>query len=135
MLRLPQGELRQDHHSQPPPGRLFHRLRLLPQGHGPDLEGAVFNHSQVWPLLGAHKTLDCNQCHASGYDLPRDCYGCHQADYDNTTNPNHRQAGYSTTCDNCHFSSHTSWNQAVFTHKFPIKSGKHCRLRLHAIAT
>ena len=86
---------------------------------------AAVNHDQFWPLLGAHKTLACNLCHAAGYDLPRDCYGCHRADYEKTTSPNHRQAGYSTDCDNCHFSSHTSWQQAVFTHKFPIQSGKH----------
>ena len=86
---------------------------------------AAVNHDQYWPLQGAHRTLECSQCHASGYDLPRDCYGCHRTDYDNTTNPNHRQAGYSTACENCHLASHTSWNQAVFIHKFPIKSGKH----------
>jgi hypothetical protein len=86
---------------------------------------AVVNHDQYWPLLGPHKTLLCSQCHAAGYNLPRDCYGCHRTNYENTTNPNHRLAGYSTACQDCHFSSHTSWNQAVFTHKFPIKSGKH----------
>jgi hypothetical protein len=86
---------------------------------------AAVNHDQYWPLQGAHKTVECSKCHAAGYDLPRDCYGCHRADYDTTTSPNHRQAGYSTVCENCHFTSHTTWNQAVFTHKFPIKSGKH----------
>jgi hypothetical protein len=86
---------------------------------------AAFNHNLVWPLLGAHKNLDCNLCHAAGYNLPRDCYGCHKAAYDNTTNPNHRQAGYSTNCQDCHLTSHTSWNQAVFNHRFPIKSGRH----------
>jgi hypothetical protein len=86
---------------------------------------AAVSHDQYWPLQGAHKTLACSQCHAAGYDLPRDCYGCHQKDYDNTTSPNHRQAGYSTACENCHYAPHTSWNQAIFTHRFPIKSGKH----------
>lgn len=86
---------------------------------------AAVSHDQYWPLQGAHKTLACSQCHAAGYNLPRDCYGCHQKDYDATTSPNHRQAGYSTVCENCHYPSHTSWHQAVFTHSFPIKSGKH----------
>jgi hypothetical protein len=88
-------------------------------------KNAAVNHDQYWPLLGAHRNLDCSKCHSAGYDLPRDCYGCHRANYDNTTNPNHRQAGYSTVCENCHFASHISWTQAVFTHRFPIKSGKH----------
>jgi predicted CXXCH cytochrome family protein len=86
---------------------------------------AAVSHDQYWLLQGAHKNLDCSKCHSAGYDLPRDCYGCHRGDYEKTTNPNHRQSGYSTFCDNCHFASHTSWHQAVFTHKFPIKSGKH----------
>jgi hypothetical protein len=86
---------------------------------------AAVSHDQYWPLQGAHKTLECSQCHSAGYDLPRDCYGCHRADYDSTTSPNHRQAGYSTACESCHLATHTSWNQAVFSHKFPIKSGKH----------
>ncbi len=88
-------------------------------------QGAVFNHNQYWPLQGAHTALDCNQCHASGYDLPRNCYGCHKADYDATTNPNHQSAGFPTTCESCHFSTHVSWNQAVFSHQFPINSGAH----------
>jgi hypothetical protein len=88
-------------------------------------KNAATNHSQYWPLQGPHKTLECSKCHSSGYDLPRDCYGCHRSDYDNSTAPNHRQAGYSTSCENCHFPSHLTWNQAVFSHKFPITSGKH----------
>jgi hypothetical protein len=86
---------------------------------------AAVSHDQYWLLQGAHRTLECSKCHSAGYDLPRDCYGCHRTDYDNTTTPNHRQVGYSTACESCHLASHTSWNQAVFTHKFPIKSGKH----------
>lgn len=89
---------------------------------------AAVNHDQYWPLLGAHKTLLCDQCHATGYNLPRDCFGCHKKDYDSTTQPNHTLAGYATACQNCHLSSHTSWNQAVFNHKFPITSGNHAGL-------
>jgi hypothetical protein len=88
-------------------------------------QGAVFNHNQYWPLQGAHTALGCNQCHASGYNLPKDCYGCHKADYDATTSPNHQSTGFPTTCENCHFSTHVSWNQAVFNHRFPIHSGAH----------
>lgn len=86
---------------------------------------AAFNHDPFWPLQGAHKNLACIQCHAAGYNLPHDCFSCHQEDYENTSAPNHQQAGYSTFCENCHFAFHTSWDQAVFNHKFPIYSGKH----------
>lgn len=88
----------------------------------------TLNHDLYWPLQGAHKPLLCDKCHAAGYDLPRDCYGCHRADYEKTTDPDHRQAGYSTACQDCHFTSHTSWNQAVFNHRFPITSGDHAGL-------
>jgi hypothetical protein len=87
--------------------------------------GASFNHSQFFALKGAHATLDCNACHAKGYNLPNDCYGCHAADYSATTEPNHKASGFPTTCETCHLPTHTSWSQAVFQHAFPIKSGKH----------
>jgi hypothetical protein len=96
--------------------------------HGSDAvtwQGAVFDHNRYWRLQGAHTALDCNKCHASGYNLPTDCYGCHKADYEATTSPNHQSTGFPTTCENCHFSNHVSWNQAVFTHRFPINSGDH----------
>lgn len=86
---------------------------------------ATVNHSQYWPLQGAHLHLSCNACHSQGYNLPKDCYGCHATNYNNTTNPNHKSSGYSTTCENCHFPTHTSWSQAVFNHRFPITSGRH----------
>ena len=88
-------------------------------------EGAVFDHNQFWPLKGAHTGLDCSTCHSAGYDLPTDCYGCHQQDYQNAKDPDHKSAGFPTTCESCHFSSHVSWSQAVFNHQFPIYSGNH----------
>jgi hypothetical protein len=88
-------------------------------------EGASFNHSQFFALRGTHATLDCNACHAKGYDLPTDCYGCHAADYNATAEPNHKASGFPTTCEACHLPTHTSWAQAVFQHAFPIKSGRH----------
>jgi hypothetical protein len=89
--------------------------------------GADFDHNRVFPLVGAHKTLDCQICHAQGFNLPRDCNGCHSDDYRAAKNPDHVKAGFPTTCDNCHFPNHTSWNQAVFDHAFPINSGPHKR--------
>lgn len=88
-------------------------------------EGAVFNHDLVFPLLGAHRNLDCSECHASGTNPPQNCYGCHKADYEAAQNPNHRASGYPTNCESCHLPSHVSWSQAVFNHQFPINSGVH----------
>lgn len=87
--------------------------------------GAAVDHTQFWPLQGVHQRLDCNACHSKGYNLPKDCYGCHVADYNNTTDPNHKTTGFPTSCDNCHYPTHTVWSQAVFNHDFPIKSGRH----------
>ena len=88
-------------------------------------DNANVNHAQFWPLQGRHQSLACSACHSKGYVLPRDCYGCHATDYNNAANPNHKAAGFPTTCDTCHYPTHTAWTQAVFGHDFPIKSGKH----------
>jgi nitrate/TMAO reductase-like tetraheme cytochrome c subunit len=91
-------------------------------------EPATFNHSATdFPLTGAHTSVACAECHASGYDgTPTDCYACHASDYNGTTDPNHAAAGFPTTCLNCH--NTTSWEGATFDHDgqyFPIYSGTH----------
>ncbi|MDP3147646.1 MAG: hypothetical protein Q8N83_00825 [Ignavibacteria bacterium] len=88
---------------------------------------ASFDHALTqFPLTGAHTTVDCAKCHASGYtNTPTDCYSCHKTNYDNTTNPKHSTAGFSTDCKSCHQT--TGWTPATFDHSryFPITSGKH----------
>lgn len=92
-------------------------------------QGATFDHSTTgFTLTGAHTSLACSACHASGYQgTPSTCIGCHQADYDNTNDPNHAGAGFSTDCTQCHTT--TSWQGATFTQHdslyFPIYSGRH----------
>ena len=88
----------------------------------------VFNHTQVFPLVGVHDTQPCAACHKNGVyaGTPRDCYGCHKPQYDATTNPKHSAAGFPTTCETCHKATDASWNQGKFTHAaFPITSGPH----------
>ncbi len=89
-------------------------------------KGAVFNHSS-FILQGGHKSLECSDCHSDGVYKGRssDCVSCHLKDYDNSRDPNHRNAGFPTSCDYCHSAAHFSWRQAEFNHHFPIKSGKH----------
>ena len=82
--------------------------------------GANFIHS-TFPLTGAHTSLACAACHGGGayQGTPRTCVGCHLPDYNATTNPNHQNAGFPTSCESCHVTN--QWNGAVFNHSFPIR--------------
>ncbi len=86
-------------------------------------------HDAYYPLVGAHKTIagDCKSCHSTGYkNTPTDCFSCHKQAYNNTSNPNHKEANFSTDCKTCH--TETAWKPASFDHDnqyFPIYSGKH----------
>ncbi len=86
---------------------------------------ATFDHSNTgFPLTGAHTTVACNLCHASGYaNAPTQCYGCHQQDFTATTNPPHVSQGFPTDCQTCH--STTAWSPSTFQHDgfFPISAG------------
>jgi hypothetical protein len=93
-----------------------------------DWRQAKFDHNQFFVLSGRHAQIPCEACHKNGQykGTPRDCYGCHRTDYDNTSDPNHRAAGFPTTCENCHKYTDSSWDQGVFNHSaFPITSGRH----------
>lgn len=87
---------------------------------------STFDHSTThFPLAGAHRTLDCAQCHGSGnYNLVYTaCYQCHQSDFQGTSNPSH--TGFSHDCLACH--AQNAWNPAVFDHStthFPL-TGAH----------
>lgn len=84
-------------------------------------------HNDYYPLNGAHTTVDCFTCHEGSYiNTPNLCYGCHASDYNQTTNPNHIEAQFPTTCESCH--SETAWTPSTFDHDgqyFPIYSGSH----------
>ncbi len=87
---------------------------------------AKFDHSATaFPLLGVHATQLCSACHADGVykGKPTACVSCHQTDFNNSKNPNHAAAGFSTTCDSCHKVSDPSWKQGTFNHAataFPL---------------
>jgi nitrate/TMAO reductase-like tetraheme cytochrome c subunit len=74
-----------------------------------------FNHAtSIFPLTGAHQTVDCNQCHKNGYaNTPTNCYDCHQSKYNGSTNPNHSALSISTDCFSCHTTS-PAWKPAQF---------------------
>jgi hypothetical protein len=89
---------------------------------------ASFDHNRFFVLAGRHLSAACSSCHRNNVyrGTPRACYPCHQAQYDRTTNPNHRAAGFPTTCESCHKYTDSSFTQGRFSHTwFPITSGRH----------
>ena len=88
-------------------------------------QNATFNHNTqtTFPLLGYHANaaVTCAMCHVNNNytTLPTVCSGCHMTDYNNTTNPNHKAAGFPTTCDTCHTTwQTTNWAGATFNHTY-----------------
>jgi hypothetical protein len=92
----------------------------------PDWFQATYPHT-VYPLVGSHTSQRCNACHVNNVyqGLPSECVDCHLDDYNATTDPNHQQSGFPTTCQVCH--TPTSWEDATFDHPFPLQ-GEHATL-------
>jgi len=80
-----------------------------------DEEGS-FNHAiSLFPLTGAHLSVDCSSCHENGYsNTPSDCFECHQTNYNSSQDPIHTNAGISVECQECHTSN--SWTPSIFDH-------------------
>ncbi len=74
-----------------------------------------FDHNlTAFPLTGEHRSVDCIECHASGYQgTPTDCAACHLEDFEQTTNPDHNSLGISTECASCH-TTVPDWMPATF---------------------
>lgn len=83
-----------------------------------------------FPLLGAHKTADCKDCHKSESLVRFDaaginCIDCHRQDFEATTQPDHIQAGFSENCITCHSINVFQWGGAGFNHVFFPLTGGH----------
>ena len=83
-----------------------------------------------FPLLGAHKTASCKDCHKSESLVRFDavgvnCIDCHREDYEGTTQPDHIQAGFSENCISCHSINAFQWGGAGFNHSFFPLTGGH----------
>jgi hypothetical protein len=82
-----------------------------------------------FPLLGAHRTADCSDCHRSEslvrFDVAGvNCIDCHREDFLATSNPNHTDAGFSEDCSVCHPVNSNQWSGAGFNHNFfPLVQG------------
>jgi hypothetical protein len=81
---------------------------------------STFNHASTgFTLTGAHQTLACSQCHATGFaGTPTDCYSCHQTNYASVTDPNHVTNNFDHDCTKCH--SMTAWKPATFNHNLTV---------------
>lgn len=90
--------------------------------------GARFDHSATqFPLAGAHVSLSCASCHASGVfkGLSTACSSCHLKEFNAATSPNHISAGFPQQCELCH--TPTAWKPSSFNHSttaFPL-TGAH----------
>ena len=96
----------------------------------PEWKPAQFDvHNEYYVLAGAHASIanECMQCHNGNYvSTPNTCYACHTEDYNQTNDPPHESAQFSTDCMVCHTES--AWQPSTFEHDaqyFPIYSGKH----------
>ncbi|MBL1206254.1 MAG: hypothetical protein D8M58_12685 [Calditrichaeota bacterium] len=89
---------------------------------------ANFDHSETdFPLIGAHTSVDCADCHTEGYTqtLPTDCWSCHETDFKGVEDPDHVTNDFDHDCTKCHSSS--AWTPANFDHSetdFPL-TGAH----------
>src|ERR1700756_4570589 len=104
------------------------------QCHGVDnWLGANFDHLKFtgFALIGAHATLQCNQCHINNQfkGTSANCVSCHLKDFQTTNNPNHVAGGFSQTCQLCHNTA--SWLTTTFDHNtvgFPL-TGAHATVQ------
>lgn len=76
-------------------------------------------HSNRFPLLGAHAALECVDCHkqeAVGQfaGLSTTCISCHAADFQKALNPSHAALNFASTCETCHNAD--TWYDAKFDH-------------------
>ncbi len=83
-----------------------------------------FDHAAtLFPLEGAHTTVNCIDCHSTGYtNIPIECYSCHQTDFESVTDPNHISNNFSHECTDCH--SMNAFSPAQFDHAatlFPLE--------------
>ena len=86
----------------------------------------VRNHTNLFPLIGAHAAVECEGCHKAvvggQYRVLPYCSVCHIKEYRKTTSPNHQAQGFPTTCDSCH--SQDSWLGAAFSQTRPPLPGR-----------
>jgi hypothetical protein len=82
-----------------------------------------------FPLTGVHAAVTCNDCHRSETALRfgrigNDCASCHLTDFNQADNPNHKDAGFSINCLDCHDVNTPGWQTDQVNHDFfPLTKG------------
>ncbi len=86
---------------------------------------STYDHNSFYPLTGAHTTTSCSSCHINGYPgTPSNCVDCHIDNFNQSTNPNHTDAGFATECQTCH-TTNPGWTPTTYTHDFYPLTGGH----------
>lgn len=87
------------------------------------------HHENGFPLTGVHQSLNCEECHVSASSLQfnrigNDCVSCHMQDFNAASSPNHKEAGFSTDCLECHDLFKPGWETDKVKHDFfPLTKG------------
>ncbi len=86
-----------------------------------------------FPLLGAHRMIDCQNCHVNQENdeftpMPFRCQDCHLNNYMQAKSVDHVRARLSLQCEECHDIERVSWAPARFDHAtFPLE-GAHASI-------
>jgi len=96
-----------------------------------DRAGMVRSHAASrLPLDGAHRTVDCEDCHApvaqgqmQFVNTAVECEQCHLDVYLATSDPDHQASGFSRQCEDCHTTR--AWEPAFFSHG-QLPAGAQC---------
>jgi len=92
----------------------------------------AFNHSSSsLPLIGVHQTIECTECHTTGYTpLSSICFNCHSNNYYSALNPNHVTLSIPTDCVLCH-APNPRWDTDIF----PIHNNYYPLIGAHALSS
>lgn len=90
-------------------------------------EGAFNHNTSIFPLTGAHATVECSSCHTNGFGgTSTVCYDCHTNNFNQSTNPNHNAINIPKDCGTCH-TTNPGWNPATFPihNNYYVLAGAH----------
>jgi hypothetical protein len=104
-----------------------------PEGWRQPASFVALHETTRFPLLGAHRLLDCKACHANQQRneyiaMPVDCATCHRGEYNTAKNPAHPALGFPLDCAQCHDSDRPEWRPARYAHAHMALTGGHARL-------
>ncbi len=96
------------------------------------IENITLMHEKTtFPLMGAHASVNCNDCHISEtnlrfFPIHPECISCHRNDYLIAKTPDHISQGFSQDCSQCHRQTASDWSSGEIVHSFfPLEQGHH----------